>query len=145
MTDTSFESHKRSVVVKRLEKLKNLDQETGRHWAQISNEYYDFEAAQHDAAHVEKLTKAEMIDFYKTFIDPSSPSRAKLVVQLIAQGASSKTEVDAKKEEVTPPISNGTKPVLITSVRDFKARMAATAGPRAVHDLSEFEELDSKL
>lgn len=44
MTDTSFESHKRSVIVKRLEKLKNLDQETGRHWAQISNEYYDFEA-----------------------------------------------------------------------------------------------------
>jgi insulysin len=102
--------------------------------------------AQHDAAHVEKLTKPEMIDFYKTFIDPTSPSRAKLVVQLIAQGASSKPEeVDAKKEKVTPPISNGTKPVLITSVRDFKARMAATAGPHAVHDLSEFEELDSKL
>ena len=44
MADASFESHKRSVVVKRLEKLKNLDQETGRHWTQISNEYYDFEA-----------------------------------------------------------------------------------------------------
>ncbi|KAI1148070.1 peptidase M16 inactive domain-containing protein [Nemania diffusa] len=153
MTDASFESHKRSVVVKRLEKLKNLDQETGRHWAQISNEYYDFEAAQHDAAHVEKLTKAEMIDFYSTFIDPASPKRAKLVVQLIAQGVSSgpkdtdakKEETEAEKEETTPPISNGTQPVLITSVRDYKARMAATAGPCAVHDLSEFEELDSKL
>ncbi|KAI1168102.1 peptidase M16 inactive domain-containing protein [Nemania serpens] len=146
MTDASFESHKRSVIVKRLEKLKNLDQETGRHWAQISNEYYDFEAAQHDAARVEKLTKAEMVDFYKTFIDPTSPTRAKLVVQLIAQGVSSKPEeADAKKDEVTPPISNGTQPILITSVRDYKARMAATAGPRSVHDMSEFEDLDSKL
>jgi len=44
MTDESFESHKRSVINKRLEKLKNLDQETGRHWAQISNEYYDFDS-----------------------------------------------------------------------------------------------------
>lgn len=88
-----------------------------------------------------------MIDFYKTFIDPTSPTRAKLVVQLIAQGASPKAEEadDAKKDEVTPPISNGTQPVLITSVRDYKARMAATAGPRSAHDMSEFEELDSKL
>lgn len=44
MTDADFESHKRSVIVKRLEKLKNLDQETGRHWAQVTSEYYDFEA-----------------------------------------------------------------------------------------------------
>ena len=44
MSDADFESHKRSVITKRLEKLKNLDQETNRHWAQISNEYYDFAA-----------------------------------------------------------------------------------------------------
>lgn len=43
MTETEFEGHKRSVVVKRLEKLRNLDQESSRHWTQISNEYYDFE------------------------------------------------------------------------------------------------------
>ncbi|KAI0105424.1 peptidase M16 inactive domain-containing protein [Nemania sp. FL0031] len=166
MTDASFESHKRSVVVKRLEKLKNLDQETGRHWTQISNEYYDFESgkfsqllilyrtrvqltmstAQRDAAEVEKLTKAEMIHFYKTFMDPMSPQRAKLVVQLIAQSTAPKSdEANAKEEEGTSPISNGTQPALITSVRDYKAKMAVTAGPHSVHDLSEFEELDSKL
>ncbi|KAJ8128750.1 hypothetical protein O1611_g4882 [Lasiodiplodia mahajangana] len=146
MTDASFESHKRSVVVKRLEKLKNLDQETGRHWTQISNEYYDFESAQRDAAQVERLTKAEMIEFYKTFMDPASPHRAKLIVQFIAQSTAPKSEeADAKEKKATSPVSNGTQPVLITSVRDYKARMAVTAGPRSVHDLSEFEELDSKL
>jgi insulysin len=146
MTNENFESHKRSVVVKRLEKLKNLDQETGRHWAQISNEYYDFEAAQEDAAQVEKLTQAEMIDFYERFIDPTSPTRAKLIVQLIAQGTSPKPEeADAKREEATAPISNGTEPVLITSVRDYKAGLGTTAGARPARDLTEFEELDSKL
>jgi len=43
MNDTEFESNRRSLIVKHLEKAKNLDQETGRHWNQINNEYYDFE------------------------------------------------------------------------------------------------------
>jgi insulysin len=43
MTDTEFEGHKRSLIIKRLEKLRNLDQESSRHWSQISSEYYDFE------------------------------------------------------------------------------------------------------
>ena len=44
MDDTEFENHKRSLVVKRLEKPKYLDQETNRHWTQISSEYYDFQS-----------------------------------------------------------------------------------------------------
>ena len=43
MSDSEFEGHKRSLIVKRLEKLKNLDQETSRFWNHITNEYYDFE------------------------------------------------------------------------------------------------------
>ena len=43
MSDTEFEGHKRSVIVKRLEKLKNLNQESSRHWQQLSNGFYDFE------------------------------------------------------------------------------------------------------
>ncbi len=44
MTETEFENHKRSLIVKRLEKPKFLDQETNRHWNQIHSEYYDFES-----------------------------------------------------------------------------------------------------
>lgn len=43
MSDSEFEGHKRSLVIRRLEKLRNLDQESSRHWTQIANEYYDFE------------------------------------------------------------------------------------------------------
>lgn len=43
MSDADFEGHKRSLINKRLEKLRNLDQESSRHWVQVSNEYYDFE------------------------------------------------------------------------------------------------------
>ncbi|KAI1338019.1 hypothetical protein F5Y15DRAFT_407897 [Xylariaceae sp. FL0016] len=137
MSDAEFESHKRSVINKRLEKLKNLDQETGRHWAQVSNEYYDFEAAQLDAAQVKMLTKSEMVDYYSSLVHPASPKRAKLVVQLIAQSVSDKTkDAEAANHEEAAPPSNGTNPTKITSVRDFKARLAATSGARPIQDLT---------
>jgi insulysin len=44
MSEEDFENNKRSLIVKRLEKPKYLDQETGRHWNQIHTEYYDFES-----------------------------------------------------------------------------------------------------
>uniref|UniRef100_A0A0B7KQI2 Peptidase M16 N-terminal domain-containing protein n=1 Tax=Bionectria ochroleuca TaxID=29856 RepID=A0A0B7KQI2_BIOOC len=93
MTDVEFEDHKRSVIVKRLKKLENLDQESSRHWSHISGEYYDFEQAQNDAAHVKALTKAQILEFYKTYISPSSPNRARISVHLHARGAS---ELDTK-------------------------------------------------
>lgn len=43
MSDSEFEGHKRALIVKRLEKMKNLDQESGRHWGNIVGEWLDFE------------------------------------------------------------------------------------------------------
>lgn len=43
MSDSEFDGHKRSLITKRLEKLKNLDQESGRLWGHIDGEYFDFE------------------------------------------------------------------------------------------------------
>ena len=43
MSSEEFEGHKRSLINKRLEKLKNLGQETTRFWSHIGSEYFDFE------------------------------------------------------------------------------------------------------
>jgi len=43
MTDTEFEGHKRSIINKRLEKLKNLTQESNRFWTHVYAGSYDFE------------------------------------------------------------------------------------------------------
>lgn len=43
MSDSEFEGHKRSLITKRLEKLKNLDQESGRLWSYVEHETFDFE------------------------------------------------------------------------------------------------------
>ncbi|CAI4219521.1 unnamed protein product [Parascedosporium putredinis] len=96
MSDADFENHKRSLVVRLLKKLENLDSESSRHWNQISAEYYNFGAAQENAEHVKALTKEEVVEYYKKYIDVASPTRAKLIVQLFAQGnAKSKAKIDA--------------------------------------------------
>lgn len=43
------------------------------------------------------------------------------------------------------PSSNGSTPVIIDDIRDYKAGLTVSAGARPVKDLSEYEELESKL
>jgi insulysin len=43
MTDETFQEHKIGLINKRLEKLKNLGQETSRFWTHIASEVFDFE------------------------------------------------------------------------------------------------------
>jgi insulysin len=86
MSEKDFEGHKRSVINKRLEKLKNLSSETSRFWSHIGSEYFDFLQNESDAANVRGLTKGDIVDFYKQLIDPRSPTRGKLSIYLNAQG-----------------------------------------------------------
>lgn len=109
-----------------------------------------------------------MLEFYNTYILPSSPARSKLAVHLNAQttvdtkeatGVSAVIEKGvralglnkAKKDEEdgeAVPVEvegNGTTPFVITDVREFKSKLQISAGPQPVKHISEFEELDSKL
>ncbi|KAI9827721.1 MAG: Insulinase (Peptidase M16) [Thelocarpon impressellum] len=238
MSDDDFEAHKRSLINKRLEKLKNLGQETQRFWSHIGNEFFDFDQVDLDVACLKTLTKPDLIDFYRQYISPSSPTRAKLSVHMVAQAtpadadkdlspdeqkekvvavltqhlASRDVETDAEKlqgrfaevdlasadqeailavvgshlradlkldataaqailaegkallpsllpalgaqEQAEAEQTNGVGAdgpkkagavTVIENVHEFKAGLAVTAGPRAVKDLSEFEETAPKL
>lgn len=87
MTTQEFESHKKSLINKRLEKIKNLDQETTRFWVHIGSEYYHFLQVEDDVAHIKPLTKQDLVDFFKYYIHPTSPHRAKLAVHMVAQSS----------------------------------------------------------
>ncbi|KAI1918430.1 metalloprotease [Ophidiomyces ophidiicola] len=241
MTDSVFEAQKRSVINKRLEKLKNLSSEIGRYWAHIGSEYYDFLQHETDAEAVKPLTKADIIEFYREFIDPESHSRAKLAVHMKAQATAESvsqvpqkdavieginkflksagidveteklklafesvtiskenigtitetmksfltTEMDLVEEQVLSLIERGTqvfeglfsgnnanaaltngeggpkaapsngvngmnggeskKPVYITSIPEFKARLSVSPAASPIVDLSEYEDFEPKL
>jgi insulysin len=166
------------------------------------------DAAQQDAEHVKQLTKADMVEFFQTYIKPGSATRAKLSVHLVAQGSAAsdekmtellkslnlekatetkvkasllrpemrndaeslqlylKTELNladdkvaavvaaARDPETGPKVNGvsedtktatGSKPVLITDIRSFRASLQATSGAKSKTDLSEYEDLDAKL
>ncbi len=110
-----------------------------------------------------------MLEFFLHYIAPKSPARAKLSIHLHARGVSEispliekvTSEVRASEQEGidrpridSKPVehTNGDarkqsapEPYLIQDIRDFRSRLVVSAGPQPVKDLSEFEELDSKL
>ncbi|EXJ84618.1 insulysin [Capronia epimyces CBS 606.96] len=92
MSVEDFEGHKRSLINKRLEKLKNLDFETNRLWAYISGEYYNFHQVDRDVAVIRQLTKDDIKAFFAQYIDPQSPTRAKVSVHLEAQALKAPVE-----------------------------------------------------
>jgi len=242
MMEEEFEGHKRSIINKRLEKLKNMGSETSRYWSHIGSEYFDFVQHETDAMMLRSITKRDILEFYRQYLDPSSPFRAKLSIHLKAQNiedtrdgtatvndqksqlsaalnrcfdvegvavdpdrlasalekidlntgnideimaaingmlttelrlaptqiqpvlAQSKEILDSfgvhTHEPVTEPSKLGAatpngsvneivakkrQPVFITNVSAFKAHHPMSAGPSPLTDLSEFEDLDSKL
>ncbi|CAN8096702.1 unnamed protein product [Discula destructiva] len=123
MGDTDFESHKRSLVIKLLEKMKNLDQETNRLWSQISNEYYDFGSSMRIADQVKQLTKADMVAFFKHYIDPASPKRAKLAIWMLAQA---KSDVSTKQiTELVKALNLNSTETEAQAASDLQARLSA--------------------
>ena len=85
MTQEEFDSHKKSLINKRREKIKNLGQETSRFWGHIGNEYYHFLEVDDSVAQIRLLEKQDMIDFVYYYTYPSSPHRAKLSIHMVAQ------------------------------------------------------------
>ncbi|KAI5284325.1 Insulinase (Peptidase M16) [Ascosphaera atra] len=139
MDDKEFQDHKRSVINKRLEKLKNLGLETRRLWSHIGSEYFDFLQHEEDAENVRSIDKASMIEYYEKYILPTSPTRSKISVHMIAKAKSQ----DGGEKKPLPEHRN--IPTYITDVTDFKARNPMTASPHPVIDLGYFEDLGSKL
>ncbi|CAG8247922.1 unnamed protein product [Penicillium olsonii] len=132
MSDEDFEGHKRSVVNKRLEKLKNLSSETGRYWSHVGSEYFDFLQHETDAANVRTLSKSDLVAFYRQYIDPSSATRAKLAIHLNAQSGD---YVNAKPAEQ--------RSRLVAALR--KQLETAGVSVEATRFASAFDEVETKV
>ena len=112
--------------------------------------------ADEDVAHVQPLTKTDMISFYNNFISPSSTTKAKISVHLVAQSkpAAPQEEEQQTKAAATPTSTEVTvnekeqgkhKPVLIKDLHAWKAGLQMSEGVKPVTDLEEFVEAGVKL
>lgn len=74
------------------------------------------------------------------------------VTQIVEKGISM-LKLGSSVEKATEGDNSATDPAdeksqniyIIEDVRDYKSRLAVTAGPRPMRDLSEFEDIDAKL
>jgi insulysin len=102
MPAEDFEAHKVGIINKRLEKLRNLGQESGRLWHHIVSEQFDFELVYRDVENIEPLTKEDLLDFYATYFNPNSSTRSTVAVHLVAQTSAKDIAAqltDAEKHE----------------------------------------------
>ncbi|EXM14919.1 insulysin [Fusarium oxysporum f. sp. vasinfectum 25433] len=144
MSETELEDHKRSLIVRRLEKLGKLEEESKQHWVEIEREEYDFEFPQLDAARIRQLTKAEIVDFFNQHLNPTSSQRARLSIYLQAQckaeGVDNRQEEAQKNADEEPHAGDAVEAAEeITNVRFWKAGLTVSSGVRPVKHVSDFE------
>ncbi|GFF91704.1 hypothetical protein IFM61392_09409 [Aspergillus lentulus] len=179
MTDETFKEHEIGLVNKHLEKLKNLGQETSRFWTHNTSEFFDFEqgpcsltnsvdqisTAYRDVENIEPLTKKDILEFFNQFIHPSSSTRAKLSIHLIARAstgtsaaagdcaaAAENPDASVLRENQDlvavnghePSVSYTRIPVKVENVKEWKAGLHLSAVATPVRGLTEFAEFGSK-
>lgn len=49
MSEQEYQTRVQALIDRKLEKPKNLSQETSRHWGQIKSGYYDFEQGKQES------------------------------------------------------------------------------------------------
>ncbi|KAF8931622.1 Metalloenzyme, LuxS/M16 peptidase-like protein [Dissophora ornata] len=149
ITTEEYEKQVNSLIQKKLEKDKNLRQETYRYWGQIVSGYYDFDEIQDEVEEMKRTTLDMMKGFFETSILPSASGAKKLSVHIQSQrvppvfakegegeGGENKEEAEAQEEA---KLREGTE--VIEDVVGFKAGMELSRAPYPVVDLLRFSKL----
>jgi len=82
MTEDEFTNHRNAAVDARLQQDQCLYDETERLWDTIWTHRTDFAAREIQAAALQKLSLADLRDFYAEFLDPAQPTRRKMSLQV---------------------------------------------------------------
>ncbi|PCH40557.1 LuxS/MPP-like metallohydrolase [Wolfiporia cocos MD-104 SS10] len=87
LAQPDFDDKKKGLIVKTLEKDKNLSEETRRFWNEIDSGYYAFKRKESEAEMIGALNLQDVLHAYNHYIRPStgSATRKKLSVHLISQ------------------------------------------------------------
>ncbi|CAG8716551.1 96_t:CDS:2, partial [Racocetra fulgida] len=82
MPEEEYKKEIASLISKKLEKPKNLSEESYKHWCHIYSGYYEFDQVETDVSNIREIAKTDLLEFYKTYIHPRSPVQKKLSIHL---------------------------------------------------------------
>ncbi|KAF2648352.1 hypothetical protein K491DRAFT_612958 [Lophiostoma macrostomum CBS 122681] len=122
-----------------------------RFWLHSESETIDFEQGYRDVENLQPLAKNDILDFFNQYIQPSSPSCAKITIHLIAQASTGGFAAAANDTalgntaptEECPDGSIAWTPVKIEDVRLWKASLHLSPAARPVKNLRAFEDFGS--
>jgi secreted Zn-dependent insulinase-like peptidase len=111
-TEEELKTDSQAVIEKLLEKPKNLDQESMRHWEEIKNAFYLFDRNERLAKHLRNVKLSDCTEFFDLFIAAQSGERRKVSSQLYGKGTK------------YPKAEAGTNKVIIKNPIEFKRAMS---------------------
>ncbi|KAJ9184810.1 hypothetical protein P3X46_004498 [Hevea brasiliensis] len=82
MTDVEFKSNVKALIDMKLEKHKNLWEESGFYWHEIVVGTLKFDRKECEVAALEQLTKQEFIDFFNEYIRIGAPQKRTLSIRV---------------------------------------------------------------
>ncbi|KAF3784997.1 hypothetical protein EJ110_NYTH10580 [Nymphaea thermarum] len=78
----TFDSYRNGLIAKKLEKAPSLVCETNRYWNQIVDKRYLFDMAKKEAEALENIQKSDVVEWYHTYLVPTSPKCRRLAIHL---------------------------------------------------------------
>ncbi|GLT96004.1 hypothetical protein SLE2022_136540 [Rubroshorea leprosula] len=101
MTQDEFESNVNALTDMKLEKHKNLREESRFYWKEIADGTLKFDRIENEVTALMRLTQPELIDFFNKYIKVGAPQKRTLSVRVF--GKEHLAEYKATKSEVVQP------------------------------------------
>eukprot|EP01124_Arcella_intermedia_P016527 TRINITY_DN23144_c0_g1_i1.p1 TRINITY_DN23144_c0_g1~~TRINITY_DN23144_c0_g1_i1.p1 ORF type:complete len:973 (+),score=184.03 TRINITY_DN23144_c0_g1_i1:70-2919(+) len=109
LPEEEFTKFKEGLIVQKLEKDKSLKEEAARWKVEIRHpRLHNFTRAEDEAAEVAKLTKSDLVHFYKQYIAKDAPQRKRFCTQVFG------------KDCPIPELSTPSEHVVVDNVEQFK-------------------------
>lgn len=97
MSDEEFIRHKDALTAQKLEKPKRLSTLFNKFLNEISLQQYHFDRAEKEVAILRNVTKAELFDYYKSYILSTGANRSTLSIHIVSTaegGVGNTNEID---------------------------------------------------
>ncbi|PON37676.1 S-ribosylhomocysteinase (LuxS) [Parasponia andersonii] len=106
LDSNSFENYKGGLMAKLLEKDPSLSYETNRLWNQIVDKRYIFDLSKREAEELGRIQKSDVINWYKTYLQQSSPKCRRLAIRVWGCNTNLKeVEMRSKPEQVIKDVA----------------------------------------
>ncbi|CAL4939261.1 unnamed protein product [Urochloa decumbens] len=113
LDDETFEHHRSGLIADKLEKEPSLSYQTGDYWSQIVDRRYMFDMPKLEAEELRTIQKADVIDWYNTYIRSSAPKRRRLAIHVY--GCNSDIAEAAKLQEQSWTVIDDVKSLKVSS------------------------------